>query len=155
MDINHFIISGNVTRDLELRYLASGAPTVTYTVACNFVRYDAQDAKQERTDYIPVTTFGKQAERDAKYLRKGSAVTVECRVESWYQKEEKRGGFNFRAINVQYGSRGSGSAQQSDERGDPPTAGGGIGPEPDEWLRDYDAAERTAAPGGQIRTAAH
>jgi single-strand DNA-binding protein len=112
MDINHFVISGNVTRDPELRHLPSGTPTVTFTVACNFVRYDAHDAKHERTDFIPVTTFGKQAERDAKFLRKGSAVTVECRVESWYQPEEKRGGFNFKATNVQYGGRGSGNGQR-------------------------------------------
>jgi single stranded DNA-binding protein len=74
MNLNHFVISGNVTRDLELRYLPSGSAVVTYTVATNFVRFDDGGNKTEHVDFIPVTTFGKQAERHAKYLKKGSPV---------------------------------------------------------------------------------
>lgn len=157
MNFNHFVVSGNITRELELRYLPSGSAVVTYTVASNLVRYDDAGKKIERADFIPVTTFGKQAERDAKYLTKGSFVTVQGRMESWYDREAKRGGFNFRATNVEYGGRGNGSAQRSDERGDPPVTGDGAGAsaEPDEWLRDYDAAETAGVHRDQMRAPAH
>lgn len=146
MDLNHFTLSGNLTRDPELRHLPSGTASATFTVACNFVRYDDNGAKHEHTDFVPVTTFGKQAERDVKYLRKGSPVAVEGRIESWYQREEKRGGFNFKATNVQYGGRNPGDAIRSgmseEQRGQ--------GAEESEaernaWLSELDAAEEKEA----------
>jgi len=154
MDLNHFVISGNLTRDPELRFLPSGTATVTFSVACNFVRYDDNGAKHERTDFVPVTTFGKQAERDAKFLRKGSPVTVEGRIESWFQrsnKDEKRGGFNFKATNVQYGGRGPGNGQRSNDSGDAPGHEGSAN-ELDEWVREYDTAESRQ---GTRTTASH
>ena len=66
MSINKFILIGNVTKPLELRYTANGTPTVTYTVACDDVWYDDKGTKHEECDFIPVTTLGKQAESDAK-----------------------------------------------------------------------------------------
>ena len=66
MDMNHFFFSGNVTRDPELRYLDNGTPVVTFTVANNSFWYDDQEQRRERSTFVPVTTFGKQAERDAK-----------------------------------------------------------------------------------------
>lgn len=138
MNFNQFIVSGNITRELELRYLPSGSAVVTYTVASNLVRFDDEGKKIERADFIPVTTFGKQAERDAKYLTKGSFVTVQGRVESWYDREAKRGGFNFRASNVEYGARG-GAAHRSDGDAVSPREGGDAdGQGGDEWLRDYE-----------------
>jgi single-strand DNA-binding protein len=144
MNFNQFIVSGNITRELELRYLPGGSAVVTYTVASNLVRYDDAGKKIERADFIPVTTFGKQAERDAKYLSKGSFVTVQGRMESWYDREAKRGGFNFRATNVEYGPRG-GSAQRTDAD-DAPHDGeqGGAG---DEWVNSYVTAERLTQAG--------
>lgn len=146
MNINHFVVSGNITRDLELRHLPSGTATVTYTVACNFVRHDDDGKKHERADFIPVTTFGKQAERDAQYLRKGSPVAVEGRIESWFNPEEKRGGFYFKARNVEYGGRGSAGDSRSDSNGSNGTAPSASGAgdadrASDEWLRSYDEAQ--------------
>lgn len=69
--INTFTIVGNVTKDVELRYTASGTPSVTFTVAVDNVYYDRDGKKHEETDFIPVTTYGKQAENDAKFLKKG------------------------------------------------------------------------------------
>lgn len=132
MNINHFIITGNVTRPLELRYTPKGTAVVTYTVACNDFWYDEAGVKHEDCDYIPITTIGKQAERDAKYLGQGSAVAVEGRIQSWYRPAEKRGGFNFKALRVQYlGRQGAPRTE---------TASQGSG-EVDEWVRDYEKAE--------------
>ena len=132
MNINHFIITGNVTRPLELRYTPKGTPTVTYTVACNDFWYDESGAKHEDCDYIPITTIGRQAERDAKYLGQGSPVAVEGRIQSWYQPAEKRGGFNFKALRVQY------LGQPGAPRSEAASQGSG---EVDAWMHDYEKAE--------------
>ena len=81
--INTFTIVGNVTKDVELRYTPSGTPAVTFTVAVDNVYYDRDGKKHEETDFIPVTTYGKQAENDAKFLKKGSMVAVMGRIRSW------------------------------------------------------------------------
>ena len=138
MNLNHFVITGNITRDLELRYTPSGMPAVTYTVAVNNVWYDDDGKKHEECDFIPVSTTGKQAERDAKFLHKGSPVAVEGRLRSWWKADEKRGGFNFRAIRVQYlGKAGGARDGQGDEGSSCQTTS-----DQDEWLNSYDAAER-------------
>ena len=137
MSINHFTIIGNVTRPLELRYTPNGTPTVTYTVACDDVWYDDQGVKHEDCDFIPVTTLGKQAESDAKWLGKGSPVAVEGRIASWWQAAEKRGGFNFKAVRVQYLGR-PGAANGPSDR---PSSS----PDQDAWMRDYEKTEGAAA----------
>lgn len=140
--INTFTIIGNVTKDVELRYTPSGTPTVTYTVAVDNVWYDNNGTKHEECDFIPVTTYGKQAENDAKYLKKGSSVAVIGRIRSWYKKAENKGGFNFEAERVQYLGKPSGNRSSEG-----PAAGGNT--ENDEWMRDYDRTEQSGAPAAQ------
>jgi single-strand DNA-binding protein len=137
--INNFTIIGNVTKDLELKYTAGGTATVTYTVAVDDVRYDNTGTKQENCDFIPVTTYGKQAENDAKYLKKGTCVAVHGRIRSWYNPEQRKGGFNFEAIHVQYLGRPNGGNRQA-------SAGAGAGnPDDDSWVSDYERAEKESA----------
>jgi single-strand DNA-binding protein len=126
MNLNHFILTGHLTREPEVRRTARGTPCASYTVASNVVRHDPDRKLQEHCDFIPVTTFGAQAERDARYLKKGSPVAVEGRIESWWQPEQRRGGFNFKANRVEYLKGKSQSA--------PITA------EQDAWVRDYERA---------------
>ena len=127
MNLNHFILTGHLTRDPELHHTANGRPRVTYTVASNLVRQDEHGKAQEHCDFIPVTTFGAQAERDAKYLKKGSAVAVEGRIESWWQPEKKRGGFTFKANRVEYRGKGKSLAQP-------------LSSEHETWVHDYERA---------------
>ena len=136
MSINKFILIGNVTKPLELRYTPNGTPMVTYTVACDDVWYDDKGTKHEDCDFIPVTTLGKQAESDAKWLGKGSAVAVEGRIESWYQPAEKRGGFNFKALRVQYLGRPGAPRRDDEQEGAQQCSG-----ERDDWLLDFEKAE--------------
>lgn len=136
--INTFTIVGNVTRDVELRHTPSGTPSVTFTVAVDNVYIDRDGKKHEETVFIPVTTYGKQAENDAKYLKKGSAVAVMGRIRSWYKPTERKGGFNFEAGCVQYlgksiGNRAGGDAGQQQGYGST---------EHGEWMRDYENAEQ-------------
>lgn len=134
--INQFWIIGNVTKDVELRYTPGGTASVTYTVAVDNVYYDRERNKHEETDFIPVTTYGKQAENDAKYLKKGSAVAVQGRIRSWYNADKGRGGFSFEAERVQYLGR--------------PNGGRAGDSGADEWLRDYDrVGEPEGAPAGK------
>lgn len=85
MYFNRAIIIGNLTRDPELRSLPSGVQIATLGVATNRVWKDKNGARQESTDYHNVVVFGRQAETSAQYLRKGSSVLVEGRMQtrSW------------------------------------------------------------------------
>ena len=85
MYFNRAIIIGNLTRDPEFRSLPSGVQIATIGVATNRVWKDKKGAKQESTHYHNVVVFGRQAETTAQYLRKGSSVLVEGRMQtrSW------------------------------------------------------------------------
>ena len=85
MYFNRAIIIGNLTRDPELKSLPSGVQIATVGVATNRVWKDKNGAKQESTDYHNVVVFGRQAETTAQYLRKGSSILVEGRMQtrSW------------------------------------------------------------------------
>lgn len=133
--INTFTIVGNVTKDLELRYTTGGAATVTYLVAVDNVYFDRDGTKHEATDFIPVTTYGKQAENDAKYLKKGAVVAVNGKIRSWYKPSEGKGGFNFEATHVQYLSKPSAGRAPSEVPQEP-----NGNPEVDDWLNAYESA---------------
>ncbi len=139
--INIFTIIGNVTKDVVLRFTPNGTPTATYSVAINNVWDSEGGVKHEECDFVPVTTYGKQAEADAKYLKKGTAVAVSGRIRSWYKKDENKGGFNFEANTVQYlGKPGGNSAPQGSDQTPPEPA-----PGHDAFLRSYEAYEHAHA----------
>ena len=122
MYLNKAIIIGNLTRDPELRSLPSGVQIATVGVATNRVWKDKNGAKQESTDYHNVVVFGRQAETVSQYLRKGSSVLVEGRIQtrSWDGQDGKK---NYRteivADRVQFGPRkdGGNAAQATDSQG--------------------------------------
>ena len=94
MYLNKAFIAGNLTRDPELRALPSGAHVATFSVATNRVWYNQEKQKQEATEYHNIVVFGRQAETSAQYLKKGSGVLVEGRLQtrSW----EKDGNKHYR-----------------------------------------------------------
>jgi len=82
---NKVILVGNLTRDLELRYLQSGTAVGNTGIATNR-RYKASDGSQkEEVMFIDITFFGRTAEIAHQYLKKGSKVLVEgrLRLDSW------------------------------------------------------------------------
>ncbi|PAF46509.1 single-stranded DNA-binding protein [Helicobacter sp. 12S02634-8] len=82
---NKVIMVGNLTRDVELRYLPSGSALATLGLASNR-RYKKQDGSQgEEVCFIDVKLFGRAAEVANQYLHKGSKVLIEGRLtlESW------------------------------------------------------------------------
>jgi single-strand DNA-binding protein len=111
MYLNRAIVIGNLTRDPELKSLPSGIQVCTFSVATNRVWKDKQGVRQESADYHNVVVFGRQAETAAQYLRKGSGVLVEGRMQtrSWDSPDGKK---NYRteivADRVQFGNRPQG-----------------------------------------------
>ncbi|KKU53875.1 MAG: Single-stranded DNA-binding protein [Parcubacteria group bacterium GW2011_GWA1_47_11] len=116
MYFNRAIIIGNLTRDPELRSLSSGVQVTTMGVATNRVWKDKSGARQESTDYHNVVVFGRQAETAAQYLRKGSSVLVEGRMQtrSWDAADgTKKYRTEVVADRIQFGPRRDGAAPSS------------------------------------------
>jgi single-strand DNA-binding protein len=112
MYLNRAIIIGNLTRDPEIKSLPSGIQVATIGIATNRVWKDKNGAKQEDTQFHNVVVFGRQAETAAQFLRKGSGVLVEGRMQtrSWESPDGKK---NYRteivADRIQFGARPAGA----------------------------------------------
>ena len=85
MYLNKAIIIGNLTRDPEIKALPSGVKVASFSVATNRVWKDKNGVKQENVDYHNVVVFGRQAEIVGQYMKKGSSILVEGRMQtrSW------------------------------------------------------------------------
>lgn len=119
MYLNKAFIAGNLTRDPELRALPSGANVATFGVATNRVWYDQDRNKQEATEFHNIVVFGRQAETTAQYLKKGSGVLVEGRLQtrSWDKDGQKQYRTEIVADRVQFGAR-SGGGQTQEAQGE-------------------------------------
>jgi single-strand DNA-binding protein len=89
---NRVILLGNLTRDIELRYLQSGMAVTDVTLAVNDRRKNANGEWIEETSFVEVTVWGRTAEIMSEYLGKGSPVLIEGRLkqDSWEQDGQKR-----------------------------------------------------------------
>lgn len=89
MNLNKVFILGRVTADLQLRTTAGGQSVVTFSIATNRVWTDKTNKRQEETEYHNVVVWGRQAEIANQFLRRGSLVLVEGRLQtrSWQDKQ--------------------------------------------------------------------
>jgi|SRR5271157_4756892 len=89
--INLVVISGNLTKDPELKYLGSGTAVCSFTLALNNKYKNSSGEIIEEVSYIDVVAFGKSAENCTENLHKGSRATIQGRLkqERW---EDKNGG---------------------------------------------------------------
>ena len=90
MSINRVNISGNLTRDPELRTAHNGTAILSFGVAVNDRRRNPQTGEwEDRPNYVDCTMFGPRAEKVAAYLSKGSKVAIEgkLRYSSWQAKD--------------------------------------------------------------------
>lgn len=85
MSINRVMISGNLTRDAELRTTPSGTFILSFGVAVNDRRRNANGEWEDYANFIDCTMFGRRAEALAQYLTKGVKVAIEGRLHysSW------------------------------------------------------------------------
>src|SRR3954451_21002276 len=127
-NINRVIITGNLTRDPELRSLQSGMAVFSLRVPTNTRRKDNQSGEWvDKANYFSVTVWGRQGENAAQYLSKGRPVAIDGRLE-WREYQDKDGNkreaIDIIADNVQFlsspegfnggGGAGNGFTAQSD-----------------------------------------
>ena len=87
--VNKVIIIGNLGRDPETRYMPDGGAITNISVATTDTWKDKNGEKQEKTEWHRVAFFGKLAEIAGEYLKKGSQVYVEGRLQTrkWQDKD--------------------------------------------------------------------
>ncbi len=87
--VNKVILIGNLGRDPETRYMPDGAAITNISVATTEAWKDKNGEKQEKTEWHRVAFFGKLAEIAGEYLKKGSQVYVEGRLQTrkWQDKD--------------------------------------------------------------------
>jgi single-strand DNA-binding protein len=116
-NINRVIITGNLTRDPELRSTQSGMSICSLRVAVNGRRKDDGGQWVDKPNYFDVTVFGAQGDNCAQYLSKGRPVAVDGRL-NWREYETqdgaKRQSVDIIAESVQFlGSRDAAPANGS------------------------------------------
>ncbi|MBP7770379.1 MAG: single-stranded DNA-binding protein [Candidatus Pacebacteria bacterium] len=110
--MNKVILYGNLTRDPELKNLPSGMQVASFGVATNR-RVKKDEQWTDVPEFHNVVVFGRQAETSAQYLKKGSSVLVEGRIQtrSWDSPEKgKQYRTEIVAESVTFGSRAQGGA---------------------------------------------
>ena len=122
MSVNKVILVGRLGRDPETRYTGGGQAVANFSVATDESYKDKNGERQKRTEWHKIVVWGKQAEIAQQYLRKGSLIFLEGRIQSreWQDKEgQKRTSFEIVASNFRMlGGRSEGAAAAS--------AGGGA-----------------------------
>jgi single-strand DNA-binding protein len=85
MDLNKAMIIGNITRDPETRSTANGQPVTSFSIATNLTWIDQSGQKQQKAEFHNIVAWRKLAEICGQYLKKGSKVYIEGRLQtsSW------------------------------------------------------------------------
>jgi single-strand DNA-binding protein len=113
MSVNKVILVGRLGRDPEMRYTSGGQPVANFSVATDETYKDRNGTRQKRTEWHKIIVWGRQAEIAQKYLKKGSLIYLEGRIQTrqWDDKEgQKRTSFEIVAHNFRMlGGRGEGA----------------------------------------------
>lgn len=130
MSINRVVLTGNLTRDPELRSTSSGMAVLKLGIAVNDRRKNQQTGEWEDVpNFVDVTVFGARAEALTRFLSKGSKVAIEgkLRWSSWETPQgEKRSKIEVVADEIEFlSSRNSGSGDRADQVDPAPAHPGG------------------------------
>lgn len=93
MNLNKVQLIGRITRDIETKVLPSGQPVASFSMATNRYYKDGKTGeKKEEVEFHNLTAFGKSAETIGQYVRKGSMLYVEGRLQtrSWEDKDTQK-----------------------------------------------------------------
>jgi single-strand DNA-binding protein len=145
MSVNKVILVGRLGRDPETRYTGGGQAVANFSVATDESYKDKNGERQKRTEWHKIVVWGKQAEIAQQYLKKGSLIFIEGRIQSreWQDKEgQKRTSFEIVATNFRMlGGRADGAAAGA-------SAGGGMGGGASRGGDDFDAGGGHDEPAG-------
>ena len=127
MSINRVVISGNLTRDPELRSTGSGMSVLKLGVAVNDRRKNQQTGEwEDYPNFVDVTVFGARGEALSRFLSKGSKVAIEGKLR-WSQWEsqagEKRSKLEVVADEVEFLSSRDGGSSYSAPTSEPSASG--------------------------------
>lgn len=128
--INRVVLVGRLTKDPELRYTPSGLPVSRFTVAVNRAMPNQQGERE--ADFISCVAWRKQAENLANFMRKGSLVGVEGRIQTGsYEGQDGKRVYTTEVVadSIQFleprGTNAGGNMQQRPEYGGQPAYSGG------------------------------
>ena len=128
--VNKVILVGNLGADPEVRYMPSGDAITNIRLATTDSWKDKNGEKQEKTEWHRVAFFGKLAEIAGEYLKKGSQVYVEGRLQTrkWQDKDgQDRYTTEIVADRMQMlGGRGAGGGSSFEVQDRPASSGGGA-----------------------------
>jgi single-strand DNA-binding protein len=114
MSVNKVILVGRLGRDPETRYTNGGQAVANFSIATDETYKDRNGERQKRTEWHKIVVWAKQAEIAQQYLKKGSLIFLEGRIQSreWQDKEgQKRTSFEIVATNFRMlGGRGDAAA---------------------------------------------
>jgi single-strand DNA-binding protein len=82
MDLNKAMIIGRITKDPEVRSTPSGQTVATFSLATNYVWNDQSGQKQEKVEFHNIVAWRKLAEIVGRYLKKGTKVYIEGRLQT-------------------------------------------------------------------------
>jgi single-strand DNA-binding protein len=141
-NINRVIVTGNLTRDPELRNTPGGTSVCKMRIAVNSSRKNAAGEWEDKPNYFDVTVWGAQGENCATYLAKGRPVAIDGRLDwhEWEQDGNKRQAVEIIADRVQFlGSRDGGGGGNGNGNGGGFTAGSDL---PAADTSDFDSPSR-------------
>jgi single-strand DNA-binding protein len=128
MSVNKVILVGRLGRDPETRFTGGGQAVANFSVATDETYKDKNGERQKRTEWHKIVVWGKQAEIAQQYLKKGSLIFIEGRIQSreWQDKEgQKRTSFEIVATNFRMlGGKSDGAAAGASAGGGASRSGG-------------------------------
>ncbi len=103
MDCNKVMLTGNLTRDPELRHTPSGHSVSSFPLAVNN-RYKQGDAFKEEVCFIDIVVFGRTAELCSEKLKKGSPIVVDGRIQQrrWEDAGQKKSKHEIVGQNIKF-----------------------------------------------------
>lgn len=97
-NVNRVILIGRLGKDPEVRYTADGTPVASFSLATTETRKNKDGTKNERTEWHRIVAWRKLGEIVAEYLRKGSLVYIEGKIQS--REYEGKDGVKRRAFEI-------------------------------------------------------
>ena len=142
-NINRVVLTGNLTRDPELRSLPSGTSVCKLRIASNTRRKDQASGEWvDKANFFDVTVWGAQGENCSRFLSKGRPIALDGRLE-WREWEAQDGSGKRQSVEII-----ADSVQFLGGRDDAPSGGNGFTPQSDVPVNQSDFQPAGAPAGG-------